>query len=549
MRWWMRVGVAAAAMAAVVSAWGQFGPFEAKPGVTEFTGRLIVKPRANASARAVSALLGSRAKLIEATGEYLVTLPIGLGENAKAALLGASGLFAYAEPDWLCFPLRRPNDPIFPSMWHHGRMESEAGWDLIVGRATQIVAVADTGVDLNHPDLRDLLVPGYNSASDRAQVDGGDVNDINGHGTHVAGCVTAIGDNATGVAGVGWNFRIMPIRVTNRSDGAASISDILEGARWAIDNGARSVSASYSGVAAGPIQTTGAYIRSKNGLFFYAAGNDGANHNRWDHADVVVVGATSYGDERAGWSAYGVGVDLFAPGVDIWSTTPGGGYAAWSGTSMATPVAHGVAALIWAANPSLTSYEVEALLEWSCDDLGARGEDDEFGWGRVNVYRAALVGARPRIAVRSETGHAYEFVPGWVDWPTARAQAAQRRVDGKRGYLATLTSPEELAFVREAFGEGALRSVWIGAYQDPNAPEPSGGWRWVSGERFSWAPWLSGEPNDWGGLEDHVQLGWRGTDLRWNDMDGYNHPVPGYLVEYGDPGLGLDEKPLIRVRR
>jgi len=239
-----------------------------------------------------------------------------------------------------------------------------------------------------HPDLLPSLVPGYNAASGKAEADGGDTSDINGHGTHVAGCAAAIGNNLIGVVGVGWNFKIMPIRVTNSPSGSAYLDDLLEGARWAVDHGAKVISASYSGVESSAIQSTGAYIRSKGGLYLYAAGNSSTNLSWFDHPDVVVVGATDPNDNRAWFSSYGKAVDVFAPGTDIWSTYLGGTYAPLSGTSMATPIANGVFALVWSFNPKLTSQQVELIVERSCDDLGAKGNDNTYGWGRVNSFKA-----------------------------------------------------------------------------------------------------------------------------------------------------------------
>jgi Subtilase family/PA14 domain/Bacterial Ig domain len=269
---------------------------------------------------------------------------------------------------------------------------------------------------VNHPDLAAHRVPGYNAPQNLAETAGGSITDINGHGTHVAGCAGAIGNNALGVSGVSMNARLMAIRVTNSSNGSASSSEILEGARWAADNGAKVVSSSYSGVTSSSIQTTGAYIRGKGALYLYAAGNDNANLSGFDYADVIVVGASDSGDNKAGFSAYGRGVDVFAPGVSILSTVVGGGYQSWSGTSMATPVANGVLAMIWSANPSLTTYQAENLLFYASDDLGTAGNDDYYGFGRVNVGRAVqwAIGPAPAVAV-GDSAFALATVPATLD--------------------------------------------------------------------------------------------------------------------------------------
>ncbi len=376
--------------------------FVQRPGIEEFSGKMIVRPLqfndaveqtgSNVAARQLHkraiARLQSVVRYYGDIDVYVVRLPRGMDENAYAGQMLATGDYEYVEPDWTVYPALTPNDPFFGTQWHHQTMHSPQGWDLWTGSSSITCAFTDTGVDHNHADLGPALVPGYNSASHTREVDGGDTSDINGHGTHVAGDGAAIGNNAVGVVGEGWNFRIMPIRVTNNSDGSAAFSNIAEGGRWAVDNGAKVISASYSGVSNSLTQTTGDYVRQHGGLYMYAAGNDSSNLSSFDWADVVVVGATDRGDVKASFSAFGHAVDVFAPGVNIYSTTRGGSYGFLSGTSMATPIANGVATLIWSTNLNLTSNQVEAILEESCRDLGTAGNDDFWGWGRVDVYNA-----------------------------------------------------------------------------------------------------------------------------------------------------------------
>ncbi|HWP31674.1 MAG TPA: S8 family serine peptidase [Fimbriimonadales bacterium] len=389
--------------------------FIEKPGVLEFSGMMIVKPhsfstlvqKTGNSAFALMSQIASRMRILSNTleyhdevDEYIVAVPKGFDENTYSERLMGTGYYEYVIPNWIVYPVTDPNDPLYPQQWQHVNIASAKAWDIYTGTSNIICAFTDTGVDHLHPDLLTSLVPGYNSASGQAESDGGDTSDINGHGTHVAGCAAAIGNNLIGVVGVGWNFKIMPIRVTNSPGGSASLDDLLEGARWAVDHGAKVISASYSGVEYSTIQTTGAYIRSKGGLYLYAAGNSSTNLSWFDYPDVVVVGATDPNDNRAWFSSYGKAVDVFAPGTDIWSTYIGGGYAALSGTSMATPIANGVFAIVWSFNPKLTSQQVELIVERSCDDLGAKGNDSTYGWGRVNSFKAlksARAGKLPGI--------------------------------------------------------------------------------------------------------------------------------------------------------
>ncbi len=382
-------------------------PFVERPGELEFSGRLIVKPAAmerlvaegltpEAAARAVrearDRLAGLVVRYYPEVDEYLVRVPEGYDENRLAAELLSAARYAYVVPDWICYPTLTPDDPLFGNQWHHVNIQSQQAWDLTTGSDQIIVAFTDTGIDLNHPDLAPRLVPGYNSATDTAQVDGGDISDINGHGTHVAGTAAATGNNGQGVAGVGWNQPIMMVRVTNSTDGTAAQSDILEGARWAAEHGARVVSASYSGVSSPSVETTGQYLRDNfDALYCYAAGNSATNLSGFDHPDVIVVGASDASDQRAGFSSFGRAVDVFAPGVGIWSTRRGGGYGAASGTSFATPLTNGVLAMIWSVDPAFSADQVELILFLSADDLGDPGDDLVFGHGRVNLWRAVTL--------------------------------------------------------------------------------------------------------------------------------------------------------------
>ncbi len=411
--------VLAASFASIAHA--QSRVFVEKPGLLEFSGTLIVRPvqglDPDRAAAARALLADSVVRYYPEVDEYVIgvdpamppnqradvrSLPgtafngpnRGTGENAVSQRLMASGLFQYAVPNWICYPLdTTPNDPLFPNQWHHAAMHSPAGWDVSTGSSSITVAVTDTGIDLTHPDLAPKRVPGFDAYNRVAEADGGSVADLHGHGTHVSGCATAMGNNGVGVSGVNWNAKIMMIRVAIDSSGGAYYEDLMFGARWAIEHGAKTVSASYSGIDYDPIQTTGEYIKSIGGLYFYAAGNDSRDLSWFDFPDVVIVGASEYSDQRAYFSAYGHAVDVFAPGYDILSTCYGGGYCSASGTSMATPVANGVASLIWSINPSLTPNQVEQILFTSCQDLGAPGNDDFFGWGRVDVKNAALAAA------------------------------------------------------------------------------------------------------------------------------------------------------------
>lgn len=384
--------------------------FTEQPGVMEFTGRMIVRPKQAADL----ARLGVTPIQVEAmrmqveteladytheyraiTDEYFVTIPPEHNENSFARMLLSTGRYQYVEPDWRVFPLYTPNDPSLGSQWSHTNSNSREAWDMQRGSAGVIIAITDTGVHLTHEDFNfpsTNLVSGYNSASNQTQASGGQVQDINGHGTHCAGIAAAIGDNGRGVAGVNLTgTKIMPIRVSNSSGGGSSIAWLTSGILWGAQNGARVTSTSYSGYNSASVGTTGTTIKNTyNALSLWAAGNSGASISGFDHVDVTIVGATNSSNARASFSNFGPDCDLFAPGDNIFSTiwtsnANNASYASLSGTSMACPFAAGLAALIMAQNPTYTAQRVEDVLYRSCIDMG---NVTNFGWGRTSTWNA-----------------------------------------------------------------------------------------------------------------------------------------------------------------
>jgi len=401
----MAIAISACAVAQTAVSASDFTPM---PGVRELSGMLIARPADindlvnkgltprsayQAIERARKAVAPYTVRRYAETDEYILRVPNGQTEASLAGTLLKSGGFDYIEPDWTVFPVATPNDALLGSQWHHPKVQSFQGWDLYNGLGSNIVvAITDTGIRQAHEDFAGRLVSGANTASGvvTPQASGGLVEDINGHGTHCAGIAAATGNNSVGVSGMGWGLKIMPIRVTNSSGGSASTSALSAGARWAADNGARVVSTSYSGVSSSTHQTTGAYLRARNVLYCFAAGNSNTNLSTFDHVDVTVVGATDQNDAKASFSSYGLGTDVFAPGVSIFATlrTNNSAYGNMSGTSMATPLAAGIATAVTSSNPSLTSQQVEQALYQSCDDLGPAGNDTQWGWGRVNLHKA-----------------------------------------------------------------------------------------------------------------------------------------------------------------
>jgi hypothetical protein len=377
--------------------------FRDEPGVKERSGRLLVRPRqveawiaagvpqAEAEARTAAARLGLTALeigSIPGPDIHILAVPSGLSEESLADLLLAGDAYEYAEPDWIVYPAdTTPDDAGFAQQWQLRKIAAPEAWDRRTGDGSITMAFVDTGVDLTHPDLIGVLVPGFNAATRLTQAQGGQVDDVNGHGTSVLGAAAAMGNNAVGGSGVCWDVRAMPIRASNSASGSAWLSDILYGAIWGAYAGARIVSVSYSGADNLSVSPTAQAIRQQyGGVLFWAAGNSNACINV-DDPWTTVVGSTDSNDVKAPDSNWGPGVDLVAPGVAVYVPQRGGGYGVASGTSFSAPIAAATLALAWSAAPWMNADQALQTLYDGCEDLGDPGRDPLYGRGRVNAAR------------------------------------------------------------------------------------------------------------------------------------------------------------------
>ncbi|MEM7756211.1 MAG: S8 family serine peptidase [Planctomycetota bacterium] len=423
--------------------------FQSVAGRAEFSGKMQVKltddaRRARAEAR-VSQIVRER---FDDFGAVVVDIPAGVDENTFAELLLATGDYEWVEPDYTVFSLATPNDPGFNSGWQHTRIRSALAWDITTGSSDVVVAIVDSGTDLDHPDLSNALVPGFNSVSNVPETSGGEVADINGHGTFCAGLAAAIGNNGTGTVGVGWNFQLMTVRASFNNAGDASLSDLQQGARWAADNGADVINVSFSGIESPSWASTGAYTKERGALIFHAAGNSSRPLGGSEYADLIVVGSTTISDNKSGFSNTGDLVTLTAPGSSVFSTRNGGGYGNSSGTSFASPIAAGVGALIYSVNDEFSAGDVQEILYMSLDDLGAPGKDDLFGRGRVNSFLA--VGNAQTFVPRLESPFTDAFGSDGVDqsiWAanTGVNAASPDQFDPADGFAAEFNGGDSVA--------------------------------------------------------------------------------------------------------
>ena len=338
----------------------------------------------------------------------------------------------YAEPNYRVRALATPNDEGYRFQWHYPLIDLPAAWDNTTGAPSVIVAVVDTGILSRHPDLRGQWVDGYDFIRNPGNAADGDGIDPNPedpgagqdpasnsfHGTHVSGTVAAAGDNRTGVAGVAYGARIMPLRALG-TDGGTSY-DVDQAIRFAAglnnDSGtlpARQADIINLSLGGAPFSQASQellrQVRSAGVMVVAAAGNEGSALPSYpaSYEGVIAVAAVDAQRRRTRYSNTGPGIDLAAPGGDngvdlngdgypdgVLSTDGLGtgeyGYTFASGTSMAAPHVAGVLALMKSVNPQLTPQDVDGLLvrgELS-DDLGAPGRDDAYGHGLINAQRA-----------------------------------------------------------------------------------------------------------------------------------------------------------------
>ncbi len=349
-------------------------------------------------------------------GAYLIRPPCRHAVEllAIADALGDLPDVRFAEPDMI-FTGRGalvPNDPNFTRLWGFNNTGQNRGtadvdldaveaWDTTTGVSNIIVVVMDTGVEPDHPDLNQI--PGADFTTDGTAGKGGPVNACDRHGTAVAGCVAGKINNALGTVGVAPGCRAASARTfisNSPCDGTwtGQSSWTVAALAWAESIGARvTVNANGYGFQSSAIAQKYADTRSRGMIHFASAGNTTSNTVTYPASlpSVLAVGAIDRTGKLAATSNHGSDLAFVAPGVSIYTTdrTGADGYSASdytlaSGTSFAAPYAAGIAALVLSRNSSLTSSNVEQILQQSCTDLGTTGFDTTFGYGLLNAQRA-----------------------------------------------------------------------------------------------------------------------------------------------------------------
>jgi thermitase len=349
--------------------------------------------------RKVGSVRGVGAEVVQVQGDPAVV----------ARRLNRSVLVSYAEPNFILRATAIPNDPMFSQLYGlnntgqtGGRVDADIdapeGWDAAGLGAFPAtggvkIGIVDTGIDQTHPELSGKTVNCADSIGG-VLVEGACTDDSL-HGTHVAGTIAAKANNATGVAGVAFNASLVICKALRGGAGVGLTSDVANCITWTHSKGAKVISMSLGGGDSTTLQAAVANAweggSATGSLLVAAAGNDGNSTVSYPagYSQVVSVAATDHNDAKASFSNTNADVEVAGPGVNVLSTIPGGQYAQLSGTSMATPHASGVAGVLWQLFPTDTAAGIRSRLDGAVDDLGPAGRDPSFGFGRVNLCKAA----------------------------------------------------------------------------------------------------------------------------------------------------------------
>jgi subtilisin family serine protease len=350
-------------------------------------------------------------------GLHIIAVPEGVSVTDFLSALQRNPDIESARPDPIIRITVRPGDKYFESQYALSntgqvlddlpdRPQCTAGaditatgaWDQAKGDAGVIIAVLDTGLDMDHPDIENKLA---SRGKDFINNDD-DATDDHWHGTHVAGIAAADTNNSLGIAGVAWNCKVLPGKII-AANGEGDYGALIRALYWATDQGAQVINLSLGGEERDEdLLKALKYAYDKNVVVVAAAGNESgpvlypAAYDDY----CLAVAATDYNDKQVPWSNFGPEVDVAAPGVDIlslyptWDTPSGfAPYAYANGTSMATPHVAGFAALIKSLKPWLTVSQVMNVIRYSSDDVNSDkfpGKDDHLGYGRINMERALV---------------------------------------------------------------------------------------------------------------------------------------------------------------
>lgn len=494
------------------------------PKVESVPGEYIVRLKSNVSkmsATTLSQSLGAFVKTSIPSQNIVVVKRASFESNISAVkALAMNPLVDIAEPNYIYRANRTPDDPMLGQLWgilNVGQKDSSGkvgvagidvgttqAWDIETGSDKMLVAVIDTGVDFEHPDLIPNLWTNEAEANGQPGVDDdnngviddvhgfnaitgkGNADDDQGHGSHCAGTIGAKGNDGKGIVGVNWDVKIMAVKFLDRN-GSGTLENALKAIDYATKMGAKVMSNSWGG--GGFSQTLLDSIKRSNeagAIFIAAAGNDSNNNDSspsypatYDVANIISVAAIDNQGAKASFSNYGKRtVHIGAPGVNVYSST-GGSYDSWSGTSMATPHVSGVAALVWAHEPELTAVQLkERLLQTARPIAGLKGKvktgalvnafnaltnktpepdaNDPANW---QVQAAAYASASPYVKNTNETyevnveGDVKEFALYFEKFDTEANYDTLQLVDAAGNVIQTLSGNNDDSFSATVTGK------------------------------------------------------------------------------------------------
>jgi len=362
-----------------------------------------------------------------------------------------TGVVEYAQPYYIQKLFYTPNDYNASTQGFLNQIKALQAWDLTKGDTNVVIGIVDSGTDVDHPDLKanfkknyadpingidddgDGYVDNYLgidlAGADYANIQWDNDPDIKGnnqsHGAHVSGDASAVTDNGTGVSGVGFSCKLLPVKCgadndTRGPSGEGYILTGYQGITYAADHGAKVINCSWGGYGGGQLeQDVIDYATiNKGALIVAAAGNDNKEDVIFPASCnyVTSVAAVSSGDVKSSFSNYGTSIDVSAPGNNIRSTSYSNTYGNASGTSMASPIAAGAAAIIKSYFPSYSMLQVGEQLRATCDNINSLNSSytNKLGTGRINLY-AALTSNKPSIRYQNfvaTDNNDNAFVPG-----------------------------------------------------------------------------------------------------------------------------------------
>jgi subtilisin family serine protease len=397
-------------------------------------------------------------------------VPPGFSVREKANAYKKNPHVLYAEPIPIGHTQDNPNDPSYPQQWALTKIQASSAWNVTQGSSSVIIASADTGLFAAHPDLNGKVVAGYNF-----QNANGDTTDVHGHGTATAGVMVATTNNQQGVAAIGRNSFVMPLRVCD-ANGACNWANLAQAIVYAADHGAKVMNMSvattaYSAALADAVD----YAWSRGMVLVAAAGNCACStvHYPAGLPNVISVSATDQNDVKWVNSNFGPYVKVSAPGQSILTTRRDGTYSNWSGTSFASPHVAGIAALMMAANPALSNQDIVNLIQSSADDIGPAGRDEQFGYGRVNAAKALQ--SASGMPAPSPTATATSTATPTSLPPTATSTATGEPTATPAAATATSTSTSVATATATSARNPTATNTPIGETTDapPSTPVPS----------------------------------------------------------------------------